>query len=106
MWVKAYATLRDVLGMSKREVALAEPITIRELLSSLATECPPFGQKLWDEDGKLTGLITVFVNGRAIQYLQGLDTPVRNDDTVSLFPPVGGGQCSPLETNFRTSESV
>ena len=101
MWVKAYATLRDVLGMSKREVALAEPITIRELLSGLAAECPPFGQKLWDEDGKLTGLITVFVNGRAIQYLQGLDTPVRNGDSVSLFPPVGGG-----ETDFRTTESL
>jgi molybdopterin synthase sulfur carrier subunit len=91
MLVKAYATLRDILGTSKFEFSLVQPITAREVLQRLATDCPPFGSKLWDANGKLTGLITVFVNGRAIQYLQGLDTPVTDGDTISLFPPVGGG---------------
>jgi molybdopterin synthase sulfur carrier subunit len=91
MLVKAYATLRDMLGTSKIEVALIEPVRIGDVLRRLTVDCPPLGDKLWDANGKLTGLITVFVNGRAIQYLQGLDTPVTDDDTISLFPPVGGG---------------
>jgi len=104
MWLKAYATLREMLGMTKREIALAEPIAIKEILAQLAAECPPFGQKLWDGDGKLTGFITVYVNGRAVQYLQGLDTLVRNEDSVSLFPPVGGGQGSAARTDSRATE--
>ena len=83
--------MRDVLGTGKIEVALAEPTPIRQVLRDLAEDCPEFGRKLWDGDGKLTGYITVFVNGRAVEYLNGLDTRVEDDDTVSLFPPVGGG---------------
>ena len=33
----------------------------------------------------------VLLNGRSIAFLQGLATPVSEADTLSLFPPVGGG---------------
>ncbi len=91
MRIRAYATMRDMLGTSKIEMVIGEPTPIRQVLKDLAGGCPEFGRKLWDGEGKLTGYITVFVNGRAVEYLDGLDTRVENDDTISLFPPVGGG---------------
>ena len=47
--------------------------------------------KLWDAEHNLTGFVTVLLNGRSIEYLHGLASPVTEADTLALFPPVGGG---------------
>ena len=95
MRIRAYATLRDLLGTSKLDMTLDEsagaPTTAGQVLRRLAQAYPPLAGKLWADDGHLTGYITVLLNGRSIEYLRGLDTPVADDDTLSLFPPVGGG---------------
>ena len=36
-------------------------------------------------------LAEVFIDGREIRNLQGLDTPVAADATVDIFPPTAGG---------------
>ena len=91
MQMMVYATLRDILGTSKITLDLTEQTTARQLLQRLATDYPSLGDKLWDADGNLTGYVTILLNGRALEYLDGLDTPVTNADELSLFPPVGGG---------------
>jgi molybdopterin synthase sulfur carrier subunit len=35
--------------------------------------------------------VIIMVNGRDYRHLQGLDTPLHPDDTVTLFPPIAGG---------------
>jgi molybdopterin synthase sulfur carrier subunit len=91
MRVRLYATLRDLLKSSTVEVDLAEDTTIRALLRRLVAEHPELGSKLWDDEERLTGLVKVLLNGRAIQHLAGLDSPVSPGDNIALFPPVGGG---------------
>jgi len=91
MQIRVYATLRDLLETSKITLDLTEQTTARQLLQRLAADYPSFGDKLWDADGNLTGYVTVLLNGRALEYLDGLDTPIMNADKLSLFPPVGGG---------------
>jgi molybdopterin synthase sulfur carrier subunit len=95
MRIRAYATLRDLLGTGKLDLALdpfpGTPVTVGQVLERLVQEHPPLAAKLWAEDGHLTGYITVLLNGRSIEYLQGLATPLTESDTLSLFPPVGGG---------------
>lgn len=91
MRVRLYANLRDLLRCSEIEVDLAEDITIRALLRRLIAEHPELGSKLWDDEERLTGLVKVLLNGRAIQHLSGLDSPVSPSDNIALFPPVGGG---------------
>ncbi len=91
MQVRAYVTLRDLLGKSRFDWTPPAGATVRDVLAWLAADCPEFGRKLWDDTGKLTGYVQVFVNGRAVQYLDGLDTPVADSDKISLFPPVAGG---------------
>ncbi len=91
MRVKAYATLRDLLGGSQFDVPVSGPATVGQVLQQFVHAHPDLGAKLWDEAGKLTGYVTVLLNGRSIEYLAGLETAVEDADTISLFPPVGGG---------------
>jgi molybdopterin converting factor small subunit len=35
--------------------------------------------------------VKVLLNGRSVEYLSGMETPVADDDVIALFPPVGGG---------------
>jgi molybdopterin converting factor small subunit len=39
----------------------------------------------------LHGEIIIFVNGRNVRHLQMLDTPLQDDDEVSIFPMIAGG---------------
>lgn len=91
MQIKAYATLRDILGGARFDIPLPAPTTVGDVLRQLVAQHPDLRPKLWDEGEALTGFITVLLNGRSIAYLDGLETPVSEADTLSLFPPVGGG---------------
>jgi molybdopterin synthase sulfur carrier subunit len=91
MRIRAYATLRDLLGTSAIILSLPGRVDIRYVLDRLVEAYPSLGGKLWDADGKWTGFVTVLLNGRSVEWLQGLDTSVADDDALSLFPPVGGG---------------
>ena len=49
-------------------------------------------EDLLDESGRLYGHVHLFVNGRDAPYLQdGLETRLAPDDSVDLFPAIGGG---------------
>jgi molybdopterin synthase sulfur carrier subunit len=91
MRIRTYATLRDLLGVSAINLALSGPADIRAVLDRLAEDFPALRGKLWDSEGHWSGFVTVLLNGRSVEYLQGLETPVQEDDHISLFPPVGGG---------------
>lgn len=91
MRVRAYATLRDLLGKREIDLPLSEPTDVGHVLRTLVADCPPFGKKLWDGKGRPTGYVKVLLNGRSIEYLSGMETPVADDDVIALFPPVGGG---------------
>ncbi len=91
MQVRAYATLRDLVGQARLNIPAEDMSTVGEVLEALVAEHPALDRKLWDADHRLTGFVTVLLNGRSIQYLQGLSTPVKDTDSMALFPPVGGG---------------
>lgn len=91
MQMRVYATLRDVVGSSVIELDVTGPIEVREILRQAGAAHPQLAAKLWDSDGGLSHSIQVILNGRSIAYLNGLETEVRPEDDVKLFPPVGGG---------------
>lgn len=91
MQVRVYATLRQLAGGKSVETAIAPPTTVRHVLHAATALKPKLEEELWDAQGNLREHIRVFVSGRAIEHLRGLDTLVAADDTVDIFPPVGGG---------------
>jgi len=52
---------------------------------------PGFADRLLDESGNLRKFVNLFVADDDVRYLQGLDTPVPDGETVSIIPAVAGG---------------
>ena len=91
MQIRVYATLRELLGQARLSVPVIGSATVGDVLEALVGEYPVLEGKLWDANHNLTGYVTVFLNGRSIEYLSGVATAVADTDTLALFPPVGGG---------------
>ncbi|MBK9180292.1 MAG: MoaD/ThiS family protein [Acidimicrobiales bacterium] len=87
--VRIPTTLRPITGGAS-EVAV-EGATLAEVLAALDAAHPGFGDRLLDEDGKLRRFVNVFVADEDVRFLQGLDTPVADGETVSIIPAVAGG---------------
>ena len=89
--VRLYASLRELAGERDIDVALPEGATIGDLLNRLVELRPNLAHRLLDADGNIPRHVNVFVNGRDIRYLNGLDTPLMANDEVTILPPAAGG---------------
>lgn len=89
--VKLSASLRAAAGVKEVRVPWAPAMTVRDLLHILSAGNPALAERLLDAGQELNKGLQVLVNGRHIDFLSGLDTPVAETDHVMLIPPVGGG---------------
>lgn len=89
--LKLNATLRDLVGAKTLTVPFSDGQTVRQLVADIRDRCPPLADKMVSENGELTGAVHVLVHGRHIQWLDGLDTTIRESDIVILMPPSAGG---------------
>lgn len=88
--IKLFATLRDLVGSAAIDVPFEEG-TITDLIACIRDRYPVLAAQIVDGQGELTGLVHIFVEGRNIDWLQGMDTHVRVSDDLFLIPPVAGG---------------
>jgi molybdopterin synthase sulfur carrier subunit len=68
-----------------------EGATIDEVLRGLEVAHPGFGERLYDDAGKLRRFVNVFLADEDIRFLDGLDTPVAAGQVLSIIPAVAGG---------------
>jgi molybdopterin synthase sulfur carrier subunit len=87
--VHFFATFREVFDAKKREVEAKPGATIRELLD-LLFDTSERRKEIFD-NGELKPYIILLINGRHVQHLNGLETQLKEGDSVALFPPVAGG---------------
>jgi molybdopterin synthase sulfur carrier subunit len=87
--VRVPTQLRTLTG-GRGEVQV-EGDTVGSALKALEAAHPGFGERLFDEDGRLRRFVNVFVADEDVRFLQGLDTPIGEGQTVSIVPAVAGG---------------
>ncbi len=65
--------------------------TVGAVLKNLEAEYPGFGERLFDDEGKLRRFVNVFLAEEDVRFLDGLDTPIVAGQTLSIVPAVAGG---------------
>ena len=65
--------------------------TVGQVIDSLEKAHPGLKEKILDETGNLRGFVNIYLNGKDINFLQNLDTPVTNGDNIALVPVIAGG---------------
>jgi molybdopterin synthase sulfur carrier subunit len=70
----------------------ADGSTVGEALNSLAEAHPATKSQLFAEDGSLNRYVNVYLNDEDVRVLDGLDTPVKDSDTLVILPAMAGGR--------------
>ena len=69
----------------------ADGRTLGETIEDLERQFPGVKERLCDESGELRRFVNIYVNGEDVRFLQGLVTPLKAGDEVSIVPAVAGG---------------
>ena len=64
---------------------------VGEVLRTLAQEHPDTERQLFGDDGSLNRYVNVYLNDEDVRVLDGLDTPVKESDTLVILPAMAGG---------------
>lgn len=92
MNIRLYATLQPLVGGRSVSIASEEGDTVGSLLLRLIEAYPRLDGHLLTPDGAaLLPHVQVFLSGRSVRDLQGLNTPVSESANIAIFPPVAGG---------------
>lgn len=65
--------------------------TVQELLENLDREYPGMKKQLTSDNGQLHRFVNIYLNDEDIRFLQQMETPVKDGDTVSILPAIAGG---------------
>ncbi len=87
--VRIPTTMRPLSGGAK-QVEL-NPGSLSEVIEALEAAHPGFKDRLVDEAGALRKFVNIFVDEDDVRYLDGLNTVVPDNITVSIIPAVAGG---------------
>jgi molybdopterin synthase sulfur carrier subunit len=75
-------------GQSEVEAAGANA---GEVLRALTAEYPDTAEQLFGEDGELNRYVNVYLNDEDVRVLDGLETAVKDSDTIVILPAMAGG---------------
>lgn len=87
--VRIPTTMRPISGGAS--TVQVEGSTLRDVLGALNAAHNGFAERLFDDAGELHKFVNIFVSDDDVRYMNGLDTPVKDGDTVSIIPAVAGG---------------
>jgi molybdopterin synthase sulfur carrier subunit len=85
--------IKQALGQRQTEIELPQGSTLEGLFVCMKEK---WGAKLtphlFDPDsGAVHSHLRIMVNGQTIQFLNGMETPLKDGDDVAILPLISGG---------------
>lgn len=72
------------------EIAL-QGQTVTQILEDLVTQHPTLRPHLFNGEGSLRPFVNLFLGEENVMDLQGLETPLQENDRLLLIPSIAGG---------------
>jgi molybdopterin synthase sulfur carrier subunit len=76
---------------NNQEEVTASGATLGAILEELNATYPGLGERILDEQGAIRRFVNIFVNDEDVRFLQEKETPVSENDEVSIVPAIAGG---------------
>ncbi|MCT2591241.1 MoaD/ThiS family protein [Streptomyces sp. N2-109] len=67
-----------------------EGATVADLFKDLESRFTGIEQRLVEDD-KLRRFVNVYLNDEDVRFLEGISTPLKDGDSVTILPAVAGG---------------
>lgn len=81
--LRQYAEGRDVIEL--------DGSTVGEVLNKLVERYNALQKHLFNETGAIRSFVNVFLNNEDIRFLEGVNTKIRDGDTIYIIPSIAGG---------------
>lgn len=77
--------------LNGKDQAVCQGKTIGDCVSHLDGNFSGFKDRVLKDDGEIKDFVMIFLNGDNIRNLQGLQTPLKDTDEISIIPFMAGG---------------
>jgi molybdopterin converting factor small subunit len=81
--------LRQYAG--RKDAVEIQAKTIAEALSGLTSQYGDLRKHLYTDEGKLRNFVNIYLNDEDIRYLKKDETPLHDNDVISIVPSIAGG---------------
>ena len=68
--------------------------TVAEALANVTAQHGELRHHLYTDEGKLRAFVNVYVNDEDIRHMQKENTPLSEEDSISIVPSIAGGSCA------------
>ncbi|MHA1916851.1 MAG: MoaD/ThiS family protein [Candidatus Ranarchaeia archaeon] len=89
--IKTMGSWASRMRFRKMEIQIPENTSVKTLLEILSEKIHNFRETVMKIDGDLKIWQRFLINGRSIRYLNRLETIIKENDVVAIFPAVAGG---------------
>ncbi|MFX0073036.1 MAG: MoaD/ThiS family protein [Candidatus Hermodarchaeota archaeon] len=90
--VSFFSLLIDIVGREEISLSINSEMTIKNILEKLRLSFgKSFEEKIFNSEGILNKYIIIGLNGKDIRKFDGLDTIIKDGDTISILPAIAGG---------------
>lgn len=73
------------------DIVNTDASSLGEAVDRLEAEYPGIKERLVDEQGEIRRFVNVYINGEDVRFLDGLGSPLKQNDEISIVPAVAGG---------------
>ncbi len=76
---------------AKKDAIEIQANTVAEALARLTTQYGDLRKHLFTDEGKLRNFVNIYLNDEDIRYLKKDQTPLHDNDVLSIVPSIAGG---------------
>ena len=76
---------------NEKDEVNSEAKTVSELMDDSDNQFPGMKNKVCEPDGSIRKFINIYINDEDIRFLEGPESTIKQDDTVSIIPAIAGG---------------